>query len=65
MGKNEANVRKYRTLSPIYDFFARNPLIEKPRQRQFELAASGRVTASWSSGWGRASISSSYRPTRG
>lgn len=38
MGKNEANVRKYRALSPIYDFFARNPLIEKPRRRQFELA---------------------------
>ncbi|MBM7791146.1 class I SAM-dependent methyltransferase [Tenggerimyces flavus] len=39
MGKNEENVRKYRVLSPIYDLFARNPLIEKPRQRQFELAA--------------------------
>jgi ubiquinone/menaquinone biosynthesis C-methylase UbiE len=37
-GKNEANVRKYRVLSSIYDWFARNPLLERPRKRQFELA---------------------------
>jgi phosphatidylethanolamine/phosphatidyl-N-methylethanolamine N-methyltransferase len=37
-GKNEANVRKYRALSSIYDWFARNPLLERPRKRQFELA---------------------------
>jgi phosphatidylethanolamine/phosphatidyl-N-methylethanolamine N-methyltransferase len=36
--KNEANVRKYRVLSSIYDWFARNPLLERPRKRQFELA---------------------------
>jgi phosphatidylethanolamine/phosphatidyl-N-methylethanolamine N-methyltransferase len=36
--KNEANVRKYRVLSSIYDWFARNPLLERPRQRQFDLA---------------------------
>ena len=37
-GKNEANVRKYRVLSSIYDWSARNPLLERPRRRQFELA---------------------------
>jgi phosphatidylethanolamine/phosphatidyl-N-methylethanolamine N-methyltransferase len=37
-GKNEANVRKYRMLSSIYDWFARNPFLERPRRRQFELA---------------------------
>jgi phosphatidylethanolamine/phosphatidyl-N-methylethanolamine N-methyltransferase len=37
-GKNEANVRKYRVLSSIYDWCARNPLIARPRKRQFELA---------------------------
>jgi len=31
-------VRKYRVLSSIYDWFARIPLVEGPRQRQFELA---------------------------
>ena len=36
--KNEANVRKYRVLSSVYDWFARNPLLERPRKRQFELA---------------------------
>jgi phosphatidylethanolamine/phosphatidyl-N-methylethanolamine N-methyltransferase len=35
---NEANVRRYRVLSPIYDWFARHPLLERPRRRQFELA---------------------------
>jgi phosphatidylethanolamine/phosphatidyl-N-methylethanolamine N-methyltransferase len=38
-GKNEANVRKYRVLSTIYDWFARIPLLDRPRRRQFELAA--------------------------
>jgi hypothetical protein len=37
-GKNEANVRKYRKLSSIYDWFARNPLLDRPRKRQIELA---------------------------
>lgn len=37
--KNEANVRKYRVLSSIYDWFARNPLLDRPRKRQFELAS--------------------------
>jgi phosphatidylethanolamine/phosphatidyl-N-methylethanolamine N-methyltransferase len=37
-GRNEANVRKYRLLSLVYDWFARNPLLERPRKRQFELA---------------------------
>jgi hypothetical protein len=36
--KNEANVRKYRVLSSIYDWFAGNPLLERPRKRQFDLA---------------------------
>ncbi len=36
--KNEANVRKYRVLSTIYDWFARNPLLEVPRKREFTLA---------------------------
>jgi ubiquinone/menaquinone biosynthesis C-methylase UbiE len=36
--KNEANVRKYRVLSMIYDWFARNPLLEAPRKREFTLA---------------------------
>ena len=39
--KNEANVRRYRVLSSIYDWFARNPLLERPRRRQFELAGIG------------------------
>jgi phosphatidylethanolamine/phosphatidyl-N-methylethanolamine N-methyltransferase len=38
VGKNEANVRKYRMLSSIYDWCARNPLLDRPRMRQFELA---------------------------
>ena len=36
--KNKANVREYRVLASIYDWFARNPLLERPRKRQFELA---------------------------
>jgi phosphatidylethanolamine/phosphatidyl-N-methylethanolamine N-methyltransferase len=31
-------VRKYRVLSSIYDWFARNPLLAGPRKRQFALA---------------------------
>jgi ubiquinone/menaquinone biosynthesis C-methylase UbiE len=31
-------MRKYRVLASIYDWFARNPLLERPRRRQFELA---------------------------
>ena len=36
--KNDANVRKYHVLSSVYDWFARIPLLERPRKRQFELA---------------------------
>jgi hypothetical protein len=38
-GKNEKNAAKYRRLSPVYDWAARNPLFERPRARLFELAA--------------------------
>jgi phosphatidylethanolamine/phosphatidyl-N-methylethanolamine N-methyltransferase len=38
-GKNENNAAKYRRLSPVYDWAARNRLFERPRARMFELAA--------------------------
>jgi len=36
--RNAANVRRYRVLATVYDRCARNPLLERPRTRQFELA---------------------------
>jgi hypothetical protein len=38
-GKNEKTAAKYRRLSPVYDWAARNRLFERPRARMFELAA--------------------------
>ena len=42
--KNEANVRKYRVLSSIYDWFARNPLWRGRGSGSSNSPTSDRVT---------------------